>query len=365
MGRKKIQIARILDQRNRQVTFTKRKFGLMKKAYELSVLCDCEIALIIFNGSNRLFQYASTDMDHVLLKYTEYTEPHESRTNSDILETLKRRSLGLETEEGFDRVERLQSKEASLTIPLERSPKPLEVRRDTLCLTPPPSSKGGTFNPTIIRPLTFKSPTLKISPSSESGMPPADMGRLVSPNSNQSKTTPSAYQPGDIQTAEMASTRQRIMGYSTMQTCANPPTHGFGSYPYFSVNHTDYHISDSVAHPVLSSSSRLPGHILPSWTRPHVQEHTQLRASGRFQHTVESRTPPATFSQSRGVTIKTEPLTASMECSSSASRHGLSPKHRNAMDLHHPYPIIRPRPLVDDRPGNSSRRLQLPIAWHN
>jgi len=107
-----------------QVTFTKRKFGLMKKAYELSVLCDCEIALIIFNSTNRLFQYASTDMDRVLLKYTEYSEPHESRTNSDILEvaagggrggprgdtrdpahppcspqTLKRKGLGLESHE--------------------------------------------------------------------------------------------------------------------------------------------------------------------------------------------------------------------------------------------------------------------------
>uniref|UniRef100_A0A674HCT6 Myocyte enhancer factor 2B n=1 Tax=Taeniopygia guttata TaxID=59729 RepID=A0A674HCT6_TAEGU len=123
MGRKKIQISRILDQRNRQVTFTKRKFGLMKKAYELSVLCDCEIALIIFNSTNRLFQYASSDMDKVLLKYTEYSEPHESRTNSDILEvaagaapgpghrrapltvpvaspqTLKRKGLGLESHE--------------------------------------------------------------------------------------------------------------------------------------------------------------------------------------------------------------------------------------------------------------------------
>uniref|UniRef100_A0A8C7G7Z9 Myocyte enhancer factor 2aa n=1 Tax=Oncorhynchus kisutch TaxID=8019 RepID=A0A8C7G7Z9_ONCKI len=89
MGRKKIQITRIMDERNRQVTFTKRKFGLMKKAYELSVLCDCEIALIIFNSSNKLFQYASTDMDKVLLKYTEYNEPHESRTNSDIVEKLR------------------------------------------------------------------------------------------------------------------------------------------------------------------------------------------------------------------------------------------------------------------------------------
>lgn len=58
----------------------------MKKAYELSVLCDCEIALIMFSSSNKLFQYASTDMDRVLLKYTEYSDPHESRTNSDIIE---------------------------------------------------------------------------------------------------------------------------------------------------------------------------------------------------------------------------------------------------------------------------------------
>ena len=78
-----------------QVTFTKRKFGLMKKAYELSILCDCEIALIIFNSSNKLFQYASTDMDKILLKYTEYNEPHESRTNNDILEvrTVSQNSL--------------------------------------------------------------------------------------------------------------------------------------------------------------------------------------------------------------------------------------------------------------------------------
>ena len=80
MGRKKIQISRITDERNRQVrrgmgglphasslqvTFNKRKFGVMKKAYELSILCDCEIALIIFSSSNKLYQYASTDMDKV------------------------------------------------------------------------------------------------------------------------------------------------------------------------------------------------------------------------------------------------------------------------------------------------------------
>lgn len=91
MGRKKISIVRINDERNRQVTFTKRKFGLMKKAYELSVLCDCEIALIIFTSNNKLYQYASSDMDKVLLKYTEYNDTVVSQTNKDILDTLNKK----------------------------------------------------------------------------------------------------------------------------------------------------------------------------------------------------------------------------------------------------------------------------------
>lgn len=85
MGRKKIKIQPIKDDRNRQVTFLKRKHGLMKKAYELSVLCDCEIALIIFNNNGKLVQYASTDIDKILMKYTEYNEPHESKSNQDFI----------------------------------------------------------------------------------------------------------------------------------------------------------------------------------------------------------------------------------------------------------------------------------------
>lgn len=60
----------------------------MKKAYELSVLCDCEIALIIFNNNGKLVQYASTDIDKILMKYTEYNEPHESKSNQDVSVSL-------------------------------------------------------------------------------------------------------------------------------------------------------------------------------------------------------------------------------------------------------------------------------------
>lgn len=85
MGRKKIRIERIADERNRQVTFTKRKTGLMKKAMELSVLCDCDIALIVFNSANKLFQYSSTDMETLLERYSRACqEPHERRNNEEL-----------------------------------------------------------------------------------------------------------------------------------------------------------------------------------------------------------------------------------------------------------------------------------------
>jgi len=60
----------------------------MKKAYELSVLCDCEIALIIFSPQSKLFQYTSTDMTKILTRYTQFTEPHESRNNKDMEQVI-------------------------------------------------------------------------------------------------------------------------------------------------------------------------------------------------------------------------------------------------------------------------------------
>ncbi|KAI8968580.1 hypothetical protein BDF20DRAFT_897130 [Mycotypha africana] len=85
MGRKKIQIQPIKDDRNRQVTFLKRKHGLMKKAYELSVLCNCEVALIIIpSNSNKMMQYSSADMDTLLNQYRENTLPKEIKTNEDV-----------------------------------------------------------------------------------------------------------------------------------------------------------------------------------------------------------------------------------------------------------------------------------------
>jgi len=85
MGRKKIKIEPIGDARNRHVTFNKRKTGLLKKAMELAVLCDCEIGLVIFSHRGKLVEFASSSMPKVLDRYAKYTGDVEQRTTQSLL----------------------------------------------------------------------------------------------------------------------------------------------------------------------------------------------------------------------------------------------------------------------------------------
>ncbi|RWW50775.1 hypothetical protein BHE74_00042969 [Ensete ventricosum] len=59
MGRGRVELKRIENKINRQVTFSKRRNGLLKKAYELSVLCDAEVALIVFSSRGKLYEFGS------------------------------------------------------------------------------------------------------------------------------------------------------------------------------------------------------------------------------------------------------------------------------------------------------------------
>lgn len=75
MVRGKTQMKRIENETSRQVTFSKRRNGLLKKAFELSVLCDAEVALIIFSTRGRLYEFSSsrymllTNLFFYLFKY--------------------------------------------------------------------------------------------------------------------------------------------------------------------------------------------------------------------------------------------------------------------------------------------------------
>ncbi|OAA40613.1 MADS-box MEF2 type transcription factor [Metarhizium rileyi] len=83
MGRRKIEIKAIKDDRNRSVTFLKRKGGLFKKAHELSVLCSVDVAVFIFGNNKKLYEYSSTDMRDLITRYQYHGGPNEHKGPSD------------------------------------------------------------------------------------------------------------------------------------------------------------------------------------------------------------------------------------------------------------------------------------------
>ncbi|XWS35550.1 hypothetical protein CRYUN_Cryun20dG0006700 [Craigia yunnanensis] len=74
MGRGKIEIKRIENANSRQVTFSKRRAGLLKKAKELAILCDAEVAVIIFSNTGKLFEFASSGMKKTLSRYNKCSQ---------------------------------------------------------------------------------------------------------------------------------------------------------------------------------------------------------------------------------------------------------------------------------------------------
>ncbi|KAJ1279694.1 hypothetical protein BS78_04G174300 [Paspalum vaginatum] len=81
MGRGKIVIRRIDNSTSRQVTFSKRRNGIFKKAKELAILCDAEVGLMIFSSTGRLYEYTSTSMKSVIDRYGKAKEEHQVVAN--------------------------------------------------------------------------------------------------------------------------------------------------------------------------------------------------------------------------------------------------------------------------------------------
>ncbi|XP_059446393.1 MADS-box transcription factor 23-like [Corylus avellana] len=76
MGRGKIVIKMIDNSTSRQVSFSKRRNGSLKKARELSILCDAEVGLIVFSGTGRLYDFASSSIKSVIERYDKLKEEH-------------------------------------------------------------------------------------------------------------------------------------------------------------------------------------------------------------------------------------------------------------------------------------------------
>ncbi|CAI9295711.1 unnamed protein product [Lactuca saligna] len=140
MVRGKVQMKRIENATSRQVTFSKRRHGLLKKACELSVLCDAEVALIIFSQKGELYEFSSSNIKKTIQKYHDHAKANEScnienephiqlkhdtiaiQNKIDQIEVSQRKLLGQSLGScSVDELMKLDSKvEHSLTIIRER-----------------------------------------------------------------------------------------------------------------------------------------------------------------------------------------------------------------------------------------------------
>ncbi|EOA34250.1 hypothetical protein CARUB_v10021761mg [Capsella rubella] len=98
MGRVKLELKRIEKTTNRQITYSKRKKGLIKKAYELSTLCDIDLALLMFSPSDRLCLFSGqTRIEDVFARYINL--PDQERENAIVFPDRSKRQLGFQNKE--------------------------------------------------------------------------------------------------------------------------------------------------------------------------------------------------------------------------------------------------------------------------
>ncbi|XP_066317203.1 MADS-box transcription factor 51-like isoform X1 [Miscanthus floridulus] len=71
--RGRVEMRRIEDRVSRQVRFSKRRSGLFKKAFELSLLCDAEVALLVFSPAGKLYEYASSSIEDTYNRYQQFS----------------------------------------------------------------------------------------------------------------------------------------------------------------------------------------------------------------------------------------------------------------------------------------------------
>jgi hypothetical protein len=82
-GRKKIEIKKLDKESNKQVTFSKRRQGLFKKASELCILCDVRAAIIVFSPADKLYSFGQPNTDVILTSYINGTTEFEDAKSTE------------------------------------------------------------------------------------------------------------------------------------------------------------------------------------------------------------------------------------------------------------------------------------------
>ncbi|KAL9284092.1 Agamous-like MADS-box protein AGL62 [Arabidopsis thaliana] len=127
-GRQKIEMVKMKNESNLQVTFSKRRSGLFKKASELCTLCGAEVAIVVFSPGRKVFSFGHPNVDSVIDRFINNNPlpPHqhnnmqlrETRRNSivqDLNNHLTQVLSQLETEKKkYDELKKIREKTKAL-----------------------------------------------------------------------------------------------------------------------------------------------------------------------------------------------------------------------------------------------------------
>ncbi|CAN1167241.1 Agamous-like MADS-box protein AGL29 [Linum perenne] len=113
MGRRKIEMTMVKDKNCRQVTFSKRRTGLFKKAHELATLCAIRIAILVFSPGGKPFSFGSPDVNSITVQFLNPNEnPSTSGENNNISRAMK--EMNEELDSFHSQVEAEKEKEKTL-----------------------------------------------------------------------------------------------------------------------------------------------------------------------------------------------------------------------------------------------------------
>ncbi|GFZ03581.1 AGAMOUS-like 65 [Actinidia rufa] len=133
MGRVKLKIKRLESTSNRQVTYSKRRNGILKKAKELSILCDIDIILLMFSptGKPTLFLGERSNIEEVIAKFVQLTPQERAKScwsNADKIDNIEHlRQLEDSLRESLNRIqmEKLRTNVLSILRDSEEPKQPM------------------------------------------------------------------------------------------------------------------------------------------------------------------------------------------------------------------------------------------------
>jgi hypothetical protein len=273
MGRNKIKIERITNERTRLATFNKRKNGLVKKAMELAILCGCEVALIVI-GNNKLTQYSSSDMDQLLLRYTDggFEEPHaEPLTSDDYPKLFGKKNKTLVTGTCAS------SKESPAKKARVESPAPLQAAsaaapsHPVVAVKPlaPAAHHDGRSSPSAAPVPTLvprgPSPPLGVKPVS----PTAGFARLSAPQQQLAASYPAPYMVGcgypATRTGQFPSSQQQSSSSPSRSNIITPSLYSAPSTSANNVNANSSTPGGRISPPSHRGSFAAPGSVSPTF----------------------------------------------------------------------------------------------------